>query len=222
MRASHCNQALRAVRLRRFALIALRTRVRGIVALAPLFGIALPAFSATHRVRAAEPPALAALAGNDLLRDAPDATVSVNAAWERGERDTWFIEQQRYGADFVTAGLFTGMMQRLSAAGTSCNYLYVAHAGYPGDCGDYQGHLTTINLGTSEQKVFNTMCSNQTVHFAAKGKVPDFGIVQSAVWARQGVVYLPDTDRVYFTTGNAVWHPRGKPRCREWCSAPDR
>ena len=87
------------------------------------------------------------------------------------------------------------------------HYLYVAHAGYPGDHGDYQGHVTTINLGTGEQKVFNTTCSDQPVHFAAKGAGPDCGMVQSAVWARQGVVYSPDTDRVYFTTGNAVWSP---------------
>jgi len=121
MRASRSNQAPRAVWPRRFARIARRILVRGIVALALLFGVALSAFDATDMVRAAEPPSLAALAGDDLLRaalyaaprrlasgDAPDGAMSVNAAWERGERDTWFIEQQRYGADFVTAGLFTG------------------------------------------------------------------------------------------------------------------
>ena len=47
--------------------------------------------------------------------------------------------------------------------GTS--YLYVAHAGYPGDQGNYQGHITAINLADGTQKVFNTLCSNQTVHF---------------------------------------------------------
>ncbi len=91
----------------------------------------------------------------------------------------------------------------VAVAHDGTRYLYVAHAGYPGDHGDYQGHLTTINLGTGEQKVFNTTCSDQAVHFAAKGAGPDCGMVQSAVWARQGVVYSPDTDRVYFTTGNA-------------------
>ena len=34
-------------------------------------------------------------------------------------------------------------------------YLYCANGGYPGDAGDYQGHVTTINLTDGTQKVFN-------------------------------------------------------------------
>src|SRR5689334_1768964 len=36
-----------------------------------------------------------------------------------------------------------------TAAGVS--YLYVAHGGYPGDAGDYQGHVTAIDLATGAQ-----------------------------------------------------------------------
>ena len=39
---------------------------------------------------------------------AADGAVGVNATWETGQTSTWFIEQQRYGADFVQAGLATG------------------------------------------------------------------------------------------------------------------
>ncbi|MBL8992708.1 MAG: hypothetical protein JNM63_05165 [Spirochaetia bacterium] len=39
---------------------------------------------------------------------AESGAVSVNAKWENKETDVYFIEQQRYGADFVAAGLFTG------------------------------------------------------------------------------------------------------------------
>lgn len=107
---------VRLMRLRRFALV-----VRVVFTLVLLSRVAPLADGVRQRVRAAEPPALATLAGDALLRatlyvmparlasgDAPDGAVSVNAAWERGERDTWFVEQQRYGADFVTAGLITG------------------------------------------------------------------------------------------------------------------
>lgn len=80
-------------------------------------------------------------------------------------------------------------------------YLYVANGGYPGDNGDYQGHITTINLTTGAQTVFNTLCSDQTVHFASR-TTPDCPAVQSAVWSRAGVVYDPDTDHVYLPTGN--------------------
>ena len=39
---------------------------------------------------------------------AADGAVGVNADWEEGGSPSWFIEEQRYGADFVQAGLVTG------------------------------------------------------------------------------------------------------------------
>ena len=87
-----------------------------------------------------------------------------------------------------------------TAAGVS--YLYVANGGYPGDRGDYQGHVTTINLETGAQKVFNTLCSDRTIHFTTTASM-DCAQKQSAVWARVGVEYDASTNRVYFATGNA-------------------
>jgi outer membrane protein assembly factor BamB len=91
-------------------------------------------------------------------------------------------------------------------------YLYVAHSGYPGyaadhpgDEGDYQGHVTTINLATGAQNVFNTVCSDQTIHFVEKGAQPDCNLVQAAIWGRSGVVYDSETDKIYITTGNGVF-----------------
>ena len=49
-----------------------------------------------------------------------------------------------------------------SAPSGGNNYLYMGVGGYDGDGGDYQGHMTTINLNTGAQSVFNAMCSNQT------------------------------------------------------------
>jgi len=84
------------------------------------------------------------------------------------------------------------------------SYLYVANGGYPGDRGDYQGHVTTINLATGAQKVFNTLCSDKTIHFTAAAAT-DCSNVQSAVWARVGVTVDSDTGKVYMTTGNSVF-----------------
>ncbi len=87
-------------------------------------------------------------------------------------------------------------------------YLYATTAGYPlpepGDAGDYQGHITTINLSTGSQSVFNSLCSDLTVHFVESGTIGfnDCGQTRSGIWARPGVVYDPDTDRIYITTGN--------------------
>jgi outer membrane protein assembly factor BamB len=94
---------------------------------------------------------------------------------------------------------------------STADYLYVANGGYPGDNGDYQGHVTTINLATGVQNVFNTMCSNQTVHFVEQPSTPDCSQVQSAVWSRPGVIYDPLTNggkgSIFFGTGNGTFDP---------------
>jgi outer membrane protein assembly factor BamB len=94
-------------------------------------------------------------------------------------------------------------------------YLYVTHAGYggphlpvgyPGDAGDYQGHVTAINLNTGAQQVFNALCSNKTTHLAPGG-CPN--TTRAGIWARPGVVYSSDTDKIYMVTGNGPYNPAG-------------
>jgi outer membrane protein assembly factor BamB len=90
-------------------------------------------------------------------------------------------------------------------------YLYVTNGGYPGDQGDYQGHVTTINLATGEQTVFNANCSSLTCHLYENGsgscasQQPDCTQVQTAIWARAGVVYDPDVNRIFMATGNGTF-----------------
>src|SRR5262249_12562940 len=87
-------------------------------------------------------------------------------------------------------------------------YLYVPVGGYPGDAGDYQGHLTTINLATGAQRVFNAACSDKAdTHFVEAPGSPVCSQVQTAIWARSGVVYSADTDRIYVVTGYGVCDP---------------
>ncbi len=95
----------------------------------------------------------------------------------------------------------------MATARNGHTYLYAANGGYPGDGGDYQGHVTAIDLATGAQRVFNTLCSNQAVHFVEAPGSPDCPQVQSGVWARPGVTYSQITDRIYFTTGNADYNP---------------
>ena len=92
------------------------------------------------------------------------------------------------GVEKVSSALATA-----TVAGTS--YLYVVSSGHAGDAGDYQGHVTVINLKTGTQKVFNVLCSNQTVHFALNAS-PDCASVQAGAWARPGVIYDAGTNRV--------------------------
>jgi hypothetical protein len=94
----------------------------------------------------------------------------------------------------------------IAAAPQGKQYLYVTHSGYPGDAGDYQGHVTVIDLGSGTQRVFNSLCSDQAVHFADL-TAPDCPEQQSGVWARGGVVYDQANNRVFFATGNATFSP---------------
>lgn len=94
----------------------------------------------------------------------------------------------------------------VAVTNSGAQYLYVANGGYPGDAGDYQGHITAINLATGAQHVFNTQCSDQTVHFAESPATPDCSNgVQSAVWARPAVLYSSELDKIFFATGNATY-----------------
>ncbi len=89
-----------------------------------------------------------------------------------------------------------------AAGGTS--YLYCTNGGYPGDAGDYQGHVTAVNLADGAQSVFNAACSDMTIHFIENGTpgTNDCAQVQNAIWARPGAVYDAATNRVYMATGN--------------------
>ena len=96
----------------------------------------------------------------------------------------------------------------IATAKSGTSYLYIPNSGYLGDRGDYQGHVTTVNLANGTQRVFNTLCSDRPVHFVEKPRKPDCPAIQSGVWGRAGVVYSPRTDRIYFTTGNGLFDPR--------------
>lgn len=125
------------------------------------------------------------------------------------------------GAEFLTGGwpeltTLKGYDEKESSAlsiatpVSGISYLYVAHAGYPGDQGNYQGHITVINLSDGTQKVFNTLCSSQTVHFV-DGRTttgPDcFPDTTAAIWSRPGVIYDPYHDRILMSTGNGTFQP---------------
>ncbi|HWZ87720.1 MAG TPA: malectin domain-containing carbohydrate-binding protein [Polyangiaceae bacterium] len=84
------------------------------------------------------------------------------------------------------------------------NYLYMGTGGYDGDGGDYQGHVTTINLNTGAQTVFNAMCSDQAIHFSSS---PDCSSAKSGIWAKAGLTFDPATSRLYAGTGNGTYNP---------------
>src|SRR5450432_350564 len=100
------------------------------------------------------------------------------------------------------------------------SYLYAATNGYGGDGGDYQGHVTTVNLTSGTQNIFNAMCSNLFVHFIDNGtpRTNDCNLgtttppgpggrdgQMSGIWGRPGVIYDAQTNRIYFATGNGLF-----------------
>src|ERR1700688_331397 len=97
----------------------------------------------------------------------------------------------------------------IAGAANGHHYLYVTNGGaLAADQGDYQGHVTAVDLATGAQRVWNANCRDQPVHFTTG--TPDCPAVQSAVWGRGGVVYDSDLDRIFFSTGNGAFDvPQG-------------
>ncbi len=92
---------------------------------------------------------------------------------------------------------------------TGAHYLYATISGYPNvlDVGDFQGHVTAINLDTGAQNVFNSLCSNQAVHFVDTPGTPDCAQTWAGMWARGPILYVPDSNRIYVATGNGTYDP---------------
>lgn len=90
-------------------------------------------------------------------------------------------------------------------------YLYSVTDGYIGDGGDYQGHITAINLTTGAQNVFNSECSTLTIHFIENGVTSgagqnDCSDRQNGIWGRAGAIYDAGTNRVFISTGNGPYN----------------
>jgi hypothetical protein len=77
----------------------------------------------------------------------------------------------------------------IATARSGSTYLYVTNSGYPGDGGNYQGHVTAINLASGAQTIFSALCSNQAAHFVETPGAPDCPDLRAAIWARAGVIY---------------------------------
>jgi len=95
------------------------------------------------------------------------------------------------------------------ATSGATTYLYVVTDGYAGDFGDYQGHLTTINLANGNQNVFNVQCSDQTIHFDSGANNCEWPMSGdsggSGIWGRGGATFDAGTNRVYIATGNGFF-----------------
>lgn len=89
----------------------------------------------------------------------------------------------------------------------SASYLYSAMSAHNGDGGDVQGHLTTVNLSSGAQNVFNFVCSDQAVHFALAPATPSCSTRLAGGWARPGVIYDGSINRLFVGTGNGNYNP---------------
>jgi hypothetical protein len=106
-------------------------------------------------------------------------------------------------------------------------YLYMTHSSFlANDGGDYQGHITAINLRTGAQIVFNAVCSDQgNIHFIEAGTISganqtdcyqaqttnDSGdpvpAGNAGIWGRAAATYDPASDSIYISTANGVYDP---------------
>jgi outer membrane protein assembly factor BamB len=96
-----------------------------------------------------------------------------------------------------------------ASAADGHTYLYATTSNFGYDRGDYQGHVTAIDLASGAQRVFNMLCSNIGEHLAMAPASPNCADAQAGIWGRPGVVYDAFTDRIYITTGNGPYAPGG-------------
>lgn len=96
-----------------------------------------------------------------------------------------------------------------ASAADGHTYLYATTSNFGYDRGDYQGHVTAIDLASGAQRVFNMLCSNIGEHLAMAPASPNCADAQAGIWGRPGVVYDAFTDRIYLTTGNGPYSPGG-------------
>lgn len=108
----------------------------------------------------------------------------------------------------VVSSLKTGTEKNASplAIGTTsagAHFVYSVTASYD-DAGNYQGHLTAVNLATGATAIFNAACSDLHVHFVANGTpgVDDCAATMNGIWSRAGATFNPYNQRLYLSIGN--------------------
>jgi outer membrane protein assembly factor BamB len=108
----------------------------------------------------------------------------------------------------------------IATAANAKAHLYAVTNSYF-DTGDYQGSVTSVDLSTGAQRVFNAQCSDLTIHFVKDGVTNGAGqndcpkilsqlpgqTANSGIWGRPGAVYDAAIDRVFATTGNGLFDP---------------
>jgi outer membrane protein assembly factor BamB len=90
-----------------------------------------------------------------------------------------------------------GYSLSIATAKDGNKYLYSNVTGY----GASPGSITIIHLINGSQHVFNGTCSFYDGHFGLPG-APACADAGGNSWSRAGVVYHPDLDRVFMSTGN--------------------
>lgn len=129
--------------------------------------------------------------GTQILKDPAHPTVGLTTDWPELSSSKPDIEKGAAGLSIATVG--------------GVDYLYSVTDGYIGDGGDYQGHVTTINLSTKTQVVFNTLCSDKgNTHFDETGdsSVTDCPNHQSGIWGRPGTIFDARSGKIFMATGN--------------------
>lgn len=91
----------------------------------------------------------------------------------------------------------------IATAQDGSSYVYAVTSAF-NETGDYQGHVTAIDLASGSSHVFNAACSDLTIHFVANGTpgVDDCATQSNGVWGRAGATWNPYNGRLYVSVGN--------------------
>lgn len=102
----------------------------------------------------------------------------------------------------LTITLIPNIEKGSSAIAIGNGYLYMTTSAYPGDAGQYVGHIVAKNLTSGAVSVFNTLCANETQLLNR-----NCSDANSGVWSRPGAVVDPNTGNIFIATGNGPYAP---------------
>ena len=101
----------------------------------------------------------------------------------------------------------SGSPLAIGTAQNGSSYVYATTSSYNDD-GDYQGHVTAINLASGSSHVFNAACSDMAIHFVDAGTpgVDDCATQADGIWGRAGATFNPYNGRLYVASGNGPFN----------------
>jgi PKD repeat protein len=126
----------------------------------------------------------------DWSKMAADGAYGVNAAWEQGTSSSWYIEEQRYGEDLISAGLIHNDTQAINAGLTMFNWGFARQAAD----GSFAGtgdpfHSASLFVEAAAHACLVLKLSPQAAQYASTISTYSKELYRAALWLTNSTVW---------------------------------